>query len=229
MDRHLNFMIMQTEKYSSQLAKRLALKPENSKHSIPFLLNPDLKMRPYQIEGMNWLISLYEKGLNGILADEMGLGKTLQTIALLSHLCCQRGIWGPHLIVVPTSTLLNWETEFKRWAPGFRILCYYGSAAERKQKRQGWGRGDFHIFITSYQLIIQDAPVFRRKKWFYLILDEAHNIKNYESQRWQTLLSIYSKQRLLLTGTPLQNSLMELWSLMHFLMPALFRSRQEFK
>lgn len=187
-------------------------------------------MRPYQKEGMDWLVSLYDRGMSGILADEMGLGKTLQTIALLSHLACARGIWGPHLIIVPTSTLINWEMEFKRWSPGFHILTYYGSANERKNKRIGWNKGNtFHVCITSYQLVVQDALIFRRKKWFYLILDEAHNIKNYQSQRWQTLLSFYSKRRLLLTGTPLQNSLMELWSLMHFLMPALFRSRDEFK
>lgn len=168
--------------------------------------------------------------VTGILADEMGLGKTIQTIALLAHLASERFIWGPHLIVVPTSTLLNWETEFRKWAPAFKIVTYYGSAKARKAKRVGWSKPNaFHVCITSYQLVVQDASVFRRKKWFYLILDEAHYIKNFQSQRWQTLLHFASKRRLLLTGTPLQNSLMELWSLMHFLMPHLFRSQSEFR
>ncbi|CAN1324856.1 Protein PHOTOPERIOD-INDEPENDENT EARLY FLOWERING 1 [Linum perenne] len=173
---------------------------------------------------------MYEKRLNGILADEMGLGKTIMTIALLAHLACEKGIWGPHLIVVPTSVMLNWETEFLKWCPAFKILTYFGSAKERKLKRQGWLKpNSFHICITTYRLVIQDAKIFKRKKWKYLILDEAHLIKNWKSQRWQTLLNFNSKRRILLTGTPLQNDLMELWSLMHFLMPHVFQSHQEFK
>ncbi|CAF4789948.1 unnamed protein product [Rotaria sp. Silwood1] len=198
------------------------------KTPVPFLLKHPL--REYQHVGLDWLVTLYEKKLNCILADEMGLGKTIQTIALLAHLACEKGVWGPHLIVVPTSVMLNWELEFKKWCPAFKILTYYGSIKERQLKRQGWTRMNaFHICITSYNLILQDAKLFRRKKWKYLILDEAHNIKNFKSQRWQTLLNFHSQRRLLLTGTPLQNSLMELWSLMHFLMPNLFSSHEEFR
>lgn len=195
---------------------------------FPFLLKHPL--REYQHIGLDWLVTMYEKRLNGILADEMGLGKTIMTIALLAHLACEKGIWGPHLIVVPTSVLLNWETEFLKWCPAFKILTYFGSAKERKHKRQGWLKpNSFHICITTYRLVIQDSKVFKRKKWKYLILDEAHLIKNWKSQRWQTLLNFNSKRRILLTGTPLQNDLMELWSLMHFLMPHIFQSHQEFK
>uniref|UniRef100_A0A3B4U136 Helicase ATP-binding domain-containing protein n=1 Tax=Seriola dumerili TaxID=41447 RepID=A0A3B4U136_SERDU len=158
--------------------------------------------------GLDWLVTMYEKKLNGILADEMGLGKTIQTIALLAHLACN---WGPHLIIVPTSVMLNWEMELKRWCPGFKILTYFGSQKERKLKRQ----------VMS--LLALDCS-FLRKSWRYLILDEAQNIKNFKSQRWQSLLNFNSHRRLLLTGTPLQNSLMELWSLMHFLMPHVFQS-----
>ncbi|KAG0380704.1 swr1 complex component [Mortierella sp. AD032] len=190
----------------------------NVKTKIPFLLKHQL--REYQHVGMDWLANLYSNGLNGILADEMGLGKTMQTIALLAHLACEHGVWGPHLIVVPTSVMLNWEMEFKKWCPGFKIMTYYGSPKERKEKRVGWSREHaFHVCITSYQLVVQDQTVFRRKAWQYLILDEAHNIKNFRSQRWQTLLNFNSARRLLLTGTPLQNNLMELWSLLYFLMP----------
>lgn len=195
---------------------------------FPFLLK--FPLREYQHIGLDWLVTMYEKRLNGILADEMGLGKTIMTIALLGHLACEKGIWGPHLIVVPTSVMLNWETEFLKWCPAFKILTYFGSAKERRFKRQGWLKPNFfHVCITTYRLVIQDAKVFKRKKWKYLILDEAHLIKNWKSQRWQTLLNFNSKRRILLTGTPLQNDLMELWSLMHFLMPHIFQSHQEFK
>uniref|UniRef100_A0A8C9VXF1 Snf2-related CREBBP activator protein n=1 Tax=Scleropages formosus TaxID=113540 RepID=A0A8C9VXF1_SCLFO len=198
------------------------------KTPIPFLLHGTL--REYQHIGLDWLVTMYEKKLNGILADEMGLGKTIQTIALLAHLACEKGNWGPHLIIVPTSVMLNWEMELKRWCPSFKILTYYGSQKERKLKRQGWTKPNaFHVCITSYKLVLQDHQAFRRKSWRYLILDEAQNIKNFKSQRWQSLLNFNSQRRLLLTGTPLQNSLMELWSLMHFLMPHVFQSHREFK
>jgi SNF2 family DNA or RNA helicase len=194
----------------------------------PFLLKHSL--REYQETGLKWLASCYENSMNGILADEMGLGKTIQTISLLAYLACHRGSWGPHLIIVPTSVMLNWEVEFKKWCPAFKILTYFGSQKERKIKRRGWSKpNSFHICITTYRLVVQDQIVFRRKKWGYMILDEAHLIKNWRSQRWQTLLHFNSNRRLLLTGTPLQNNLMELWSLMHFLMPTLFQSHSEFK
>ncbi|KAJ1551727.1 swr1 complex component, partial [Nowakowskiella sp. JEL0078] len=185
---------------------------------VPFLLKHSL--REYQHVGLDWLVNLNANGLNGILADEMGLGKTIQTIALLAHLAVAQHNWGPHLVVVPTSVMLNWEFEFKKWCPGFKILTYYGNQRERREKRVGWSKpNSFHICITSYQLVLHDQIMFRRKFWQYLILDEAHNIKNFRSQRWQTLLTFNSERRLLLTGTPLQNNLMELWSLLYFLMP----------
>ncbi|KAI6750821.1 hypothetical protein HG530_014271 [Fusarium avenaceum] len=191
----------------------------NHKIEVPFLLRGTL--REYQRDGLDWLAGLYANNTNGILADEMGLGKTIQTIALLAHLACQHEVWGPHLVVVPTSVMLNWEMEFKKWCPGFKILAYYGSQEERKRKRQGWNNDDvWNVCITSYQLVLQDQQVFKRRRWHYMILDEAHNIKNFKSQRWQTLLGFNTQARLLLTGTPLQNNLTELWSLLFFLMPA---------
>ncbi|PNF36884.1 hypothetical protein B7P43_G08882 [Cryptotermes secundus] len=196
--------------------------------TVPFLLKHTL--REYQHIGLDWLVTMFDRKLNGILADEMGLGKTIQTISLLAHLACEKGNWGPHLIIVPTSVMLNWEMELKKWCPAFKILTYYGSQKERKQKRTGWTKPNaFHVCITSYKLVIQDHQSFRRKKWKYLILDEAQNIKNFKSQRWQLLLNFQTQRRLLLTGTPLQNNLMELWSLMHFLMPNVFQSHREFK
>ena len=194
---------------------------------MPFLLIG--KLREYQHIGLDWLVTLHDKRLNGILADEMGLGKTIQTIALLAYLACERGIWGPHLIVVPTSIMINWEMELKRWCPGFKVLTYFGTQKERKAKRVGWSKvNSFHVCITSYKLIVQDQFAFRRKPWYYLILDEAQHIKNFQSMRWQVLSKFSSRRRLLLTGTPLQNDVIELWALLHFLMPHLFQSHDDF-
>ncbi|EDU47702.1 helicase swr1 [Pyrenophora tritici-repentis] len=210
----------------------VAEQPKNaprSRHSspprteVPFLLRGTL--REYQHDGLDWLANLYESDTNGILADEMGLGKTIQTISLLAHLAVRHEIWGPHLVVVPTSVMLNWEMEFKKFLPGFKILTYYGDINERKRKRLGWrntGKDMYNVVITSYQLILQDAAAFKMRPWRYLVLDEAHNIKNFKSQRWQTMLNLRTERRLLLTGTPLQNNIDELWSLLYFLMPAGF-------
>ena len=187
-------------------------------------------LRDYQLDGVKWLTHSYISGLNVLLADEMGLGKTIQTIALLSTLASEFGNWGPHLIVVPTSVMLNWEVEFKKWCPALKVFTYFGSVKERRLKRHGWTKpNSFHVCITSYKIVTQDQVIFRRKNWEYLILDEAHMIKNWQSQRWQVLLNFSTKHRLLITGTPLQNELMELWALMHFLMPELFTSHSEFK
>ncbi|GFY51188.1 helicase domino [Trichonephila inaurata madagascariensis] len=195
---------------------------------VPFLLKYPL--REYQLIGLNWLNTMYEKKLNGILADEVGLGKTIQTIAFLAHLAYEKGIWGPHLIVVPTSLMLNWEMEFKKWCPAFKVLTYYGGSKEREQKRVDWTEYNaFHVCITSYKLVAQDHQFFTTKKWKYLILDEAQHIKNFRSERWQTLSNFESSHRLLLTGIPLQNNLMELWSLMHFLMPNVIQSDIDLK
>ncbi|KAF3385567.1 Helicase swr1 [Penicillium rolfsii] len=189
------------------------------KTPIPHLLRGTL--REYQHYGLDWLAGLYNNHINGILADEMGLGKTIQTIALLAHLAVDHGVWGPHLVVVPTSVMLNWEMEFKKWCPGFKIMTYYGNQEERKAKRRGWTDDNaWNVLITSYQLVLQDQQSLKRRNWHYMVLDEAHNIKNFRSQRWQALLTFRTRARLLLTGTPLQNNLTELWSLLFFLMPS---------
>ncbi|RCN40765.1 protein, SNF2 family [Ancylostoma caninum] len=208
--------------------KGFTLETTQVKTAVPFLVRGTL--REYQMVGLDWLVTLYEKNLNGILADEMGLGKTIQTISLLAHLACCESIWGPHLIVVPTSVILNWEMELKKWCPAFKILTYFGTQKDRAEKRKGWSKPNaFHVCITSYKTVTADIRAFKMKAWQYLILDEAQNIKNWKSQRWQALLNVKARRRLLLTGTPLQNSLMELWSLMHFLMPAIFASHDDFK
>ncbi|KAI8628012.1 hypothetical protein F5Y19DRAFT_150272 [Xylariaceae sp. FL1651] len=203
----------------SGVSRSVSPPSQTPKTEVPFLLRGDL--REYQHYGLDWLAGLYKNQTNGILADEMGLGKTIQTIALLAHLACHHEVWGPHLVIVPTSVMLNWEMEFKKWCPGFKVLSYYGSIEERKRKRQGWKTDDiWNVCITSYQIVLQDQQVFKRRQWHYMILDEAHNIKNFKSKRWQTLLGFNTQARLLLTGTPLQNNLTELWSLLFFLMPS---------
>lgn len=211
---------VEMQQVSRQTSPVDAIQPSNAlKTPVPFLLRGTL--REYQHYGLDWLAGLYANNTNGILADEMGLGKTIQTIALLAHLACEHHVWGAHLVIVPTSVMLNWEMEFKKWCPGFKILTYYGTQEERKRKRQGWQNEDtWNVVITSYQLVLQDQQVFKRRRWHYMILDEAHNIKNFRSQRWQTLLTFNTRARLLLTGTPLQNNLTELWSLLFFLMPS---------
>lgn len=187
-------------------------------------------LRSYQAAGVRWLVSLHDNEVNGILADEMGLGKTVQSIALLCHLATERRIWGPHLVVVPSSVVINWQAEFTKFAPGLKVMVYLGSKKEREQKRKGWSKPNaFNVCITSYSLALADAAALRRINWYYMILDEAQHLKNSSSARWQTLLQYSTERRLLLTGTPLQNNLMELWSLMYFLMPEVFGSHEDWQ
>ncbi|KAL8169414.1 UNVERIFIED_CONTAM: putative DNA helicase ino80, partial [Gekko kuhli] len=193
------------------------------------------KLKGYQLKGMNWLANLYEQGINGILADEMGLGKTVQSIALLAHLAERENIWGPFLIISPASTLNNWHQEFARFVPRFKVLPYWGNPHERKVIRKFWSQktlytqdAPFHVVITSYQLVVQDVKYFQRVKWQYMVLDEAQALKSSSSVRWKILLQFQCRNRLLLTGTPIQNTMAELWALLHFIMPTLFDSHEEF-
>ena len=117
---------------------------------------------------------LLELPLNNRILSQFKTGKTLQTISMLAYLASYKGIWGPHLIIVPTSCLVNWEVEFKRFCPGLKVMCYYGNAKRRKELRVGWTKPNMHhVIITSYQLAVQDSFAFKRKKWYYLILDEV--------------------------------------------------------
>lgn len=198
----------------------------NSKALVPIPSLLVAQLRSYQHAGLDWLASLYRSDTNGILADEMGLGKTIQTISLLAHIAERYDVWETHLIIVPTSVVLNWVTEFHKFLPGFRVLGYYGSIEERALKRKHWANDPHHsdhskrgynVVITSYSVAQQDMNALKVVKWHYMVLDEAHNIRNFQSLRWQSLIKVNTKARLLLTGTPLQNSLTELWSLLTFL------------
>eukprot|EP01133_Synstelium_polycarpum_P016843 gene16843-20027_t len=199
----------------------------------PSILNASLKA--YQLKGMSWIVNLYDQGINGILADEMGLGKTIQSIAVLAHLAEEKDIWGPFLIVTPKSTLHNWKNEFARFVPSFKVLPYWGNQKQRQTIRKYWNPkklyskgAPFHVLVTSYNVMVLDEKYFHRIRWQYMILDEAHAIKSASSNRWKTLMSFNCRNRLLLTGTPIQNSMAELWALLHFIMPTLFDSHDEF-
>ncbi|KAG4915895.1 hypothetical protein JHK82_053530 [Glycine max] len=192
-------------------------------------------LKEYQLKGLQWLVNCYEQGLNGILADEMGLGKTIQAMAFLAHLAEEKNIWGPFLVVAPASVLNNWNEELERFCPELKRLPYWGGLSERTVLRKSINPKDlyrreakFHILITSYQLLVSDEKYFRRVKWQYMVLDEAQAIKSATSIRWKTLLSFNCRNRLLLTGTPIQNNMAELWALLHFIMPTLFDSHEQF-
>uniref|UniRef100_A0A672P7L4 SWI/SNF-related matrix-associated actin-dependent regulator of chromatin subfamily A member 5-like n=1 Tax=Sinocyclocheilus grahami TaxID=75366 RepID=A0A672P7L4_SINGR len=187
------------------------------------------KLRDYQVRGLNWLISLYENGINGILADEMGLGKTLQTISLLGYMKHYRNIPGPHMVLVPKSTLYNWMNEFKRWVPSLRAVCLIGDRDERTAfVRDTLLPGEWDVCVTSYEMVIIERAVFKKFNWRYLVIDEAHRIKNEKSKLSEIVREFKTTNRLLLTGTPLQNNLHELWALLNFLLPDVFNSSEDF-
>ncbi|XP_042001321.1 chromatin-remodeling ATPase INO80-like isoform X1 [Salvia splendens] len=207
--------------------------PVGSTVQTPKMFKGSLK--EYQLKGLQWLVNCYEQGLNGILADEMGLGKTIQAMAFLAHLAEEKNIWGPFLVVAPASVLNNWADEISRFCPDLKTLPYWGGLQERtvlrkniNPKRLYRREAGFHILITSYQLLVSDEKYFRRVKWQYMVLDEAQAIKSSNSIRWKTLLSFNCRNRLLLTGTPIQNNMAELWALLHFIMPTLFDSHEQF-
>ncbi|XP_057489145.1 probable ATP-dependent DNA helicase CHR12 [Actinidia eriantha] len=189
------------------------------------------ELRNYQLEGLQWMLSLFNNNLNGILADEMGLGKTIQTISLIAYLLESKGVTGPHLIVAPKAVLPNWVNEFSTWAPSIVAILYDGRLDERKAMREEYsGEGKFNVLITHYDLIMRDKAFLKKIHWHYMIVDEGHRLKNHECALARTLVSGYRiRRRLLLTGTPIQNSLQELWSLLNFLLPTIFNSVENFE
>lgn len=212
------------EKQDKEEHTSTSLTNENIAEQQPSLLKNCL-LKPYQLEGLNWLITLYENGLNGILADDMGLGKTIQSIALLAFIY-EMDTEGPFLIAAPLSTVDNWMSEFERFAPDIPVLKYYhqGGIKERTKLLKKFfkatkGTG---VVVTSYEIIIRDADEIMSKQWKFLIVDEGHRLKNINCKLIQELKRINTRNRLLLTGTPLQNNLGELWSLLNFIMPDIF-------
>lgn len=186
-------------------------------------------LKEYQLKGLQWMISLYNNNLNGILADEMGLGKTIQTISLITHIIEKKRNNGPFLVIVPLSTLTNWNLEFEKWAPSVSKVVYKGPPNARKQQQQQIRWGNFQVLLTTYEYIIKDRPVLSKIKWTHMIVDEGHRMKNAQSKLSSTLSTYYvSRYRLILTGTPLQNNLPELWALLNFVLPNIFKSVKSF-
>ncbi|KAG0239520.1 hypothetical protein BGW41_007627 [Actinomortierella wolfii] len=196
----------------------------------PSNMAPTFRLKDYQLLGLNWLALLWRKKLSGILADEMGLGKTAQVIAFLAHLV-EKGEDGPFLVIVPSSTLANWLREFEKFCPELVVRAYYGSQAEREELRNELVEDtSYNVIVTTYNIATgnSDERKFLNKRRFKaIILDEGHMVKNCTSARYKSLMSIKAPFRLLLTGTPLQNNLEELLSLLIFIMPALFQEHEE--
>ncbi|KUI68421.1 putative ATP-dependent helicase IRC5 [Cytospora mali] len=196
-------------------------------------------LRDYQLEGVTWMYEVCLQGMSGILADEMGLGKTIQMIGIIGLLREQENYLGPHIIIAPLSTLSNWVNEFRKWAPTIPVVMYHGKPNDRKElrdtklfpnlDRQGKPTERFPVVCTSYEMVIQDSAFLSRINWEFIIIDEGHRLKNAESRLFQEICKFRSATRFLITGTPLQNNLKELWSLLHFLMPLIFTDWEAFE
>jgi SWI/SNF-related matrix-associated actin-dependent regulator of chromatin subfamily A member 5 len=208
-------------------------------------------MKPYQLRGLAFLVHLYNNGMSGILGDEMGLGKTLQTLSLFQYLREQESKSlssesRPFLVVAPLSVIGNWVSEAQKFTPGLKVLRFHGPSSERAHlKDLALGRhndsrtvknsstlksdvkgGNYDLIVTTYETYLSEAGWFKRAfVWKYLVLDEGHKIKNHKSDISKALQGLKAEYRLLLTGTPLQNDLMEVWSLFHWLLPDVFNKK----
>ncbi|XP_043686064.1 chromodomain-helicase-DNA-binding protein 1 isoform X2 [Vespula pensylvanica] len=194
----------------------------------------DLVLRDYQMDGLNWMIHSWCKENSVILADEMGLGKTIQTICFLYYLFHTHQLHGPFLLVVPLSTMTSWQREMAQWAPDMNFVTYLGDVTSRNVIREyEWcyssKRLKFNAILTTYEIVLKDKAFLGALNWAVLLVDEAHRLKNDDSLLYKALSEFHTNHRLLITGTPLQNSLKELWALLHFIMPAKFNSWEEFE
>lgn len=191
------------------------------------------ELRDYQLHGVSWLYWLWCTNSNGIIADEMGLGKTIQTITFLNLLYHKHNFFGPFLLVVPLSTTDNWMNELAQWAPELNAICYLGNQKARQTIRDyEWFQPNtkklkLNVVVTTYEIALKDRSELGQIKWQYLAVDEAHRLKNADSQLYEALLEFNTTNRLLITGTPLQNSVKELLALVRFLNPAMMTSELE--
>jgi superfamily II DNA or RNA helicase len=195
-------------------------------------------LRSYQIEGVNWLRFCWYNGRNSILADEMGLGKTIQSVSMIWSLYKYNKVRGPFLVIAPLSTIPHWKREFEGWTD-MNALVYHGNTASREILRmhefyhndeasQKAGIFKFHAIVTTYEMILQDAEIFRPIKWRYVVIDEAHRLKNKQSRLLSEFKTFKHEHLLLLTGTPIQNNIEELWTLLNVLDPDNFTSSKAF-
>lgn len=205
--------------------------PPNTTQPLIFRSTPGYingTLREYQLSGVNWLIHMHSQSINCILADEMGLGKTLQTISFLGYLKECISVKKPHLLIVPKSTLQNWQTEFNRFYPSCRVYVFHCPRTELSIHKKKLRRKQFDVVITTYEMCI-NSRVLNCISYCYIIIDEAHRIKNENSKLSQFVRNYNVENRLLITGTPLQNNLRELWALLNFLIPELFNDPEIFE
>ncbi|OAX35586.1 hypothetical protein K503DRAFT_358854, partial [Rhizopogon vinicolor AM-OR11-026] len=188
------------------------------------------EMKDYQLQGLAFLIYMYKNGMNCILGDEMGLGKTLQTLSLFVHIQeNEKGHHDPHLIICPLSVLSSWQNEAARWVPSLRLFRFHGTQSERDRLKNSVRHDElkFDLCITTYEAYVAEDTWFKSRRWFYCVLDEGHRIKNSETNLSSKLRGLGSLYRLILTGTPVQNNLVELWGLLSWLYPSIFTPPSE--
>ena len=188
------------------------------------------QLRDYQIVSLQWMVSLHNNRLNGILADEMGLGKTVQVCSLIAYLWESKQNYGPHIIIVPNAVMVNWKAELNRWLPSVNCVYYVGSREQRAKIFQKQVlQLKFNVLVTTYEFIMRDRSKLAKVNWKYIIIDEAQRLKDREGKLSRDLDKFRAQRRLLLTGTPLQNDLSELWSLLNLLLPEVFDSAKVFQ
>lgn len=206
------------EEKINELIDNLKNKEEN--HDVPKDLNA--KLRDYQIKGYNWLKSIENLGFGGILADDMGLGKTIQTITLLLSNKNKKS-----LIITPTSVVYNWKSEFEKFADTLNVGVIHGSVSERNKVKDEYK--EYDVLLTTYGTLRSDYEWYEDKKFAFCIIDEAQNIKNKKSKISELVKSIKANCKLALTGTPIENNLLELWSIFDFIMPGYLYNEERFK
>ncbi len=189
------------------------------------------KLRPYQNNGFSWLYFLQRWGLGGCLADDMGLGKTIQTLALIQQYRSESGSKknSAFLLVCPTSVISNWEKEAHRFTPELSVMIHHGVSRNKTASSLQRKIGNYDIVISSYGLLQKDVKVIKKIKWAGLVLDEAQNIKNWQTKQAQAARAIDAKCRFALTGTPVENNIGDLWSIMEFLNPGFLGNQASFK
>ncbi|XP_071486143.1 chromodomain-helicase-DNA-binding protein 1-like [Diadema antillarum] len=227
-----------SQKIPARSAKVLKIRPRFMalKKQPHYIGTDELELRDYQLDGLNWLAHSWCKRNSVILADEMGLGKTIQVISFLSYLFNAHQLYGPFLIVVPLSTMTSWQREFAAWDNNMNVVVYIGDINSRNIIREHeWcvhgnkNRLKLNAILTTYEILLKDKSFLGAVPWAVLVVDEAHRLKNDDSLLYKTLKEFETNHRLLITGTPLQNSLKELWSLLHFIMPDSFPTWENFE
>jgi SNF2 family DNA or RNA helicase len=218
---------IESDKWLSSWLKKLEQADKLEQLSQPKGL--DGQLRPYQLYGYSWLAFLRKWGMGACLADDMGLGKTIQTISLLLHeKGTKKKLSAPVLLIAPTSVVTNWEREIGRFAPGLQTYIHRGASRMRGEEMRDAVKGQ-DVVLTSYPIARLDAESFQSTKWLAVILDEAQNIKNPEAKQTQAIRKINAEFRIALTGTPVENRLSELWSIMHFLNPGYLGAHKSFR